>query len=248
MTVDDRSFICDDISDAQCNAFTILVVEDEPLTRLNITKVLAKHGFATLGAGTGEEALDLIQSNRVDLILLDIVLPGLNGFEVCRKLRGAGITTAIIMLTQLDTTVDIIRGLLMGADDYIVKPFVPDELIARIKAVLRRTRERAPSDSVVKFQGLILDFHSQKCHRGDKDLSLTPKEFALLTALCSNSGKVMSRSSLVHEVWGDQRFMSEKSLDVYIGRLRQKVEESPAEPSVIRTVRGHGYVAGPENN
>jgi two-component system response regulator MprA len=244
--VNNRSFNCDDTSDAQWKAFKVLVVEDESMTRLNIARTLVKLHLEILDVNSGEEALELIRSHQVDLVLLDILLPGMNGFEVCRMIRAAGITTAIIMLTQLDAKADIIRGLKVGADDYIVKPFDPEELLARIEAVLRRVKENNAASFAIKFQDLTLDFHSQKCFRGGEDLSLTPKEIALLTALCCNPGQVMSRSRLVREVWSEQHHMSDNSLDVYIGRLRQKVERFPAEPSVIKTVRGRGYVFGSE--
>jgi DNA-binding response OmpR family regulator len=233
---------CDDLSAAQCRAFTLLVVEDEPLARTKLRWTLGRQQFETLEAGSGEEALELVQSHHIDLMVLDIVLPGMDGFEVCRRVRAAGKPTAIIMLTHLDAKADIIRGLMLGADDYIVKPFVPEELIARIKAVLRRAGSRAEADAAVTLRGFTIDHHTQRCLRGGKDLNLTPREFALLTTLCCSPGQAVSRSRLVSEVWGEGRFVSDKSLDVYLGRLRQKIEVDPGEPTLIRTVRGYGYV------
>lgn len=238
----DVASFCDGHLDGQFHGFMILVVEDDAPTRVKIIKTLAKHHFETLYASTGEAALALSQSHQVDLILLDIVLPGMDGFEVCRKLRAGGRPMAIIMLTQLDTTVDTIRGLEAGADDYIVKPFVPEELIARIQAVLRRTRELAKVGSTLRFRDLTIEFQSQKCLRNGKDLNLTPKEFALMAVLCSNPGQAVSRSSLVGQVWGHQHSLSDKSLDVYVGRLRQKIKDSQADPILVRSVRGFGYV------
>jgi two-component system alkaline phosphatase synthesis response regulator PhoP len=236
---------CKDLTELQCRASTVLVVEDEPLTRLKIGKTLSRSHFETLEAGSGEEALERIHSRHIDLVLLDIMLPGLDGFEVCRSIRSEGRDTPVIMLTQLDAKVDIIRGLVMGADDYIVKPFVPEELVARIKAVLRRSRESTGAGSTIKYRDLTIEFQAQRCFRGDQELDLTPKEFALLTALCCHTGQAVSRSKLVQQVWGENHYVSDKSLDVYVGRLRQKIEENPAEPAMIRTVRGFGYVCEP---
>jgi len=170
------SALVEEWPDTQCGGSTILVVEDEALTRTKISKIMEKNKFATLNAGTGEQALALVQSHHVDLVLLDVVLPGMDGFEVCRRIRAEGGSMAIIMLTQLDTTVDTIRGLECGADDYIVKPFIPEELVARIQAVLRRTCEPAKGGTTISLRDFTLEYHSQKCLRGGTDLNLTPKE------------------------------------------------------------------------
>jgi len=216
----------------------ILVVEDELITRTVIRTRLAKEKVQVLETGTGEGALAMLESADVDLVLLDVLLPGIDGFEVCRAIRSRGSSTAVIMLTQLAEREDKVRGLLLGADDYMTKPYDPDELVARVKAVLRRTKERG---SQVEFRSLKIDFRAQKCYKNGRDLELTPKEFSLLTVLCAHSGRAMSRSELSRMVWGEHRYVSAKSLDVYIRRLRQKVEDHPDEPALIHTVRGYGY-------
>ena len=221
---------------------TILVVEDEVLTRTIIGRTLTRSHYAILEATSAEEGLALLESREVDLVLLDIMLPGMDGFEMCRRIRARWPATAIIMLTHMGAHQDAVRGLLAGADDYMVKPHDPEELLARAGAVLRRTMERAIEPSQVAFRNLKIEYHTQKCFKDGRDLNLTPKEFVLLATLCTLSGKPVSRSRLASEVWGGHHFISSKSLDVYVRRLRQKVEDDPAEPTLIRTVRGYGYV------
>jgi DNA-binding response OmpR family regulator len=224
---------------------TILAVEDDPLVRTLIMGTLVKGQFHVLEAGTGEAALALLESWSIDLVLLDIKLPGMDGFEVCRRIRASGRAMAVIMLSSLGARMDILRGLTVGADDYIVKPFDPEELVARVKAVLRRTHDKHDKEPLIRFKNLEIEFRSQKGFKNGKDLNLTTKEFILLVGLCSHSGRVVSRAELSSQVWGEHHYGSEKRLDVYIQRLRQKVEDNPAEPTLIRTVRGYGYIVAP---
>jgi len=221
---------------------TILVVEEHLPIRTNIMKILTRSRFQTMGASTGEEGLELFDTQAIDLILLDILLPGMDGFELCRSIRACGKQMAIIMLSSLGDTKHLVRGLAMGADDYVTMPFQPEELVARIKAVLRREREMTVKASQLTFRNLKMDYHSRKCFKNGLDLDLTPTEFQLLTELCATPGKAVSRSTLSSHIWGGQHHGCEKSLDVYIARLRQKVEDAPGEPSLIRTVRGYGYL------
>jgi DNA-binding response OmpR family regulator len=221
---------------------TVLVIEDDGVTRTLIMRTLSRSRFQTQGASSGEEGLELYESREIDLILLDILLPGMDGFEVCRTIRATGKNTPIIILSNLGGTKHLVRGLAIGADDYMVKPFHPEELVARVKAVLRRKREMTVSASHLNFRNLKIDYHSQKCFKNDQELGLTPTEFHLLTELCTTPGKPVSRSTLSSRVWGPGHHVSDKSLDVYIARLRQKVEDDPAEPSMIHTVRGYGYI------
>lgn len=223
---------------------TILLVEDEAATRNVIRRTLEREHYLVIEAGTGEEAIRLFDPRTIDLVLLDILLPGISGFEVCERLRRASSRAAIIMLTVLEGIDDRLKGLELGADDYMIKPFHPKELVARAGAVLRRSREAAAASPVQEVGDLRIDFHTQKCFREGVDLDLTQKEFLLLSELCANRGRIVERAMLLRKVWGEDHHMSGKSLDVYIGRLRQKVEKHPEEPSLILTVRGEGYLCG----
>lgn len=220
---------------------TILVVEDEALTRTKITRVLTRHGFQVVEAATGEEAVRLLREQVFDLMVLDILLPGMDGFEVCAWVKDAQPGLAIIMLTNLGTVTDRIRGLGLGADDYMVKPFSTEELVARAKAVLRRAKEATAKGECLVFKNLKIEFYSQKCYKEGRDLDLTPKEFQLLSELCAHAGVPVSREALAERVWGKEHHGSGKNLDVYIRRLRQKVEDDPSDPSLIRTNWGFGY-------
>lgn len=222
---------------------TVLVVEDEALARTKIIKSLVKNHFRVIEAHTGEQAMERFEG-AIDLVVLDILLPGLDGFEVCRRMRARTLNTPIIMLTTLGEIKDRLRGLDLGADDYMVKPFYPQELVARVRAVLRRSRDAAAKSVMLEFRDLKIDFHAQKCFKNGHDLDLTPKEFQLLDELCANRGTAVSRQALLNRIRGENRFGSDKSLDVYIGRLRQKIEDDPEEPTLIRTVRGFGYLCG----
>ena len=223
-------------------AGTILVVEDEAMTRIKILRTLTGNKYQAVAAHSGEEALEQLQTRDFDLVVLDILLPGISGFEVCERIQQSPRKTPIIMLTALHALSDRLRGLSLGADDYMIKPFAPEELVARVQAVLRRSKKTAAS--VQTTQGLKIDFHAQKCFKNAQDLRLTPKEFQLLAGLCECPGTAVSRETLSRRLWGEKHFGSEKSLDVYIGRLRQKVEDDPEDPDLILTVRGFGYCCG----
>ncbi|MBK9796373.1 MAG: response regulator transcription factor [Holophagaceae bacterium] len=223
----------------------VLVVEDEPLARLSIRTALTREGFSVLEAESGEESL--VHFDRVpspDVVILDIGLPGLDGFQVCQRIRSKREDTAILMLTARADPSDKITGLTLGADDYIVKPFNPGELVARIRAVLRRSAQRTPSLEPLDFGELHLDVQTQKAFKGGVDVNLSPREFALLAALIRHSGQVMSRDQLGREVWGETRNGSARALDVFVCKLRDKIEDDPSNPTCIRTVRGMGYVCG----
>jgi DNA-binding response OmpR family regulator len=221
---------------------TILVVEDEPITRAMIVKTLTRASYQVQVATTGEEALAWLTSRAADLVVLDVKLPGMDGFEVCRQLRAGQNPVAVIMVTVLGSVEDRVRGLALGADDYLVKPFHAEELTARVMAVLRRTRKSAGLGGQLTFRNLRVEFQSHKGFKDGEDLALTPKEFLLLAEFCGQPGRALSRAELSARVWGENHQVSAKSLDVYIGRLRQKVEDDPGEPSLIHTVRGYGYI------
>jgi DNA-binding response OmpR family regulator len=220
---------------------SILVVDDESLFRTMVAETMTEAHFEVLVATTGEEAMSLLDAHPVDVVLLDILLPGMDGFEVCRRIRAAKMDLAIIMLSTLDPLKDRIRGLALGADDYMLKPFHIEELVARIQAVLRRSRKLPDLPVQQKFRNLDFDFQSGKCFKDGEDVGLTPKEFQLLVELCTHPGQVLSRAHLAARIWGERHEGGEKCLDVYIGRLRRKIDGHSAEPTLIHTVRGSGY-------
>jgi len=196
-------------------------------------------------AESGEEALARFdQVPHPAVVILDIGLPGLNGFEVCRQIRERREDVAILMLTARADPEDKITGLDLGADDYLVKPFNPGELVARIRAVLRRAALRPPPEEPITIGDLTLDFQSQKAFKNGVDVNLSPREFALLAALFRHSGQVMSREQLGNEVWGTSHRGTARALDVFVCKLREKIEDDPSSARLIKTIRGAGYRCG----
>jgi phosphate regulon transcriptional regulator PhoB len=228
---------------------TILVIEDEPDIADLVKYNLEKAGLPSRVVGDGKQALDLIVRNPPDLIILDLMLPGLDGLEVCRRLRGSPATRGIpvIMLTAKAEEVDRIVGLELGADDYVPKPFSPRELVARVKAVLRRTAgPQEPSEAPVTVGTLRLDPARHEVTRGGQPVSLSAMEFRLLEFFLRHRGRVYSRAQLLDQVWGQDRFVEPRTVDVHIRRLREKIENDPRKPSLIVTVRGLGYKCSEE--
>ncbi|MFN8452556.1 MAG: response regulator transcription factor [Anaerolineae bacterium] len=229
----------------------ILVVDDEVTVREIVRKYLEHAGFRVAEAGTGTEALDFLGSQTPDLIVLDIMLPGVDGFTITRSLRGSGrltpLTTSndipIILLTARTGELDRIAGFELGADDYVVKPFSPRELVARVKAVLRRTAGSAPDadENPIEFGDLSIDPLSHDVHvRGDA-IVLTAKEFDLLLFLARHPRQVFTRTQLLDQIWGYEFYGDESTVTVHIRRLREKIEADPSEPGYIQTVWGVGY-------
>lgn len=222
----------------------ILVVDDEPHILELISFNLKKNGFAVITAEDGEQALRLIREDTPDLVVLDLMLPGMDGLDVCKTLRGDPATKRlpVIMLTAKGEEVDRIVGLEMGADDYVTKPFSPRELTARIKAVLRRSATEAPSaDTKIEAGPLVLFPDRYELTVGGKRQDVTRKEFELLHFLIVNRGRVYTREKLLEEVWGYDFLGDTRTVDVHIRHLRQKIEEDPANPKWLETVRGVGY-------
>ena len=222
----------------------VLVVEDEaPLAEM-LRYNLKAEGFSVVHAETGEEALMLLDEERPDLVVLDWMLPGVSGIELCRRLRSKSDTCSvpIIMLTARGEESDRIRGLSTGADDYVTKPFSLPELMARIKAILRRSAPRRMAE-VLKIGDIELDRGAHKVSRGLRQVRLGPTEFRLLEFLMESSGRVMSRTQLLDGVWGRDAFVDERTVDVHIGRLRKALIRGN-EHDPIRTVRSAGYVFG----
>jgi two-component system response regulator RegX3 len=220
----------------------ILVVEDEASFSEALSYVLGKEGFEVSLADTGDGAIAAFDKTGADLVLLDLMLPGLSGTEVCKQLRARS-DVPIIMLTAKDTEVDKVVGLELGADDYIVKPYSKAELVARIKAVLRRgVSDHAPGEGGVITAGPVtIDVERHAVSIAGVSISLPLKEFELLEFLVRNSGRVLTRTQLIDRVWGSDYFGDTKTLDVHVKRLRAKIEKDPANPVHIQTIRGLGY-------
>ena len=219
---------------------TILVVEDEASLREPLEYLLRREGYEVTGVDNGTDAVATAESLKPDLILLDLMLPGMPGTEVCREVRQRS-SVPIIMLTAKDSEVDIVVGLELGADDYMTKPYSSRELLARIRAVLRRRSTDDENDSVLEFHGIALDSDRHQVTHNGNPVSLPLKEFELLELLMLNAGRVLTRGQIIDRVWGSDYFGDTKTLDVHIKRLRSKIEKVPAEPEIIVTVRGLGY-------
>ena len=219
----------------------ILVVDDDLALSEMIGIVLRSEGFEPSFCANGAQAVDAFRAARPDLVLLDLMLPGMDGIEVCARLRTES-GTPIIMLTAKSDTVDVVGGLEAGADDYMVKPFNPKELVARIRTRLRPT---APSSGdVVRIGDLVLDVAGHEVRRGEERIGLTPLEFELLLALASKPEQVFTREMLLEQVWGYQYKADTRLVNVHVQRLRAKIEEDPDNPKLVTTVRGVGYRAG----
>ncbi len=226
----------------------ILLVDDEPLITDSLSYSLKREGFEVKAVGDGEQAMKAIGNFDPDLVVLDIMLPGMNGLEVCRRIR-ANSSTPVIMLTARGEELDRILGLEVGADDYLAKPFSFRELLARIRSILRRVEmDRQTSQfQPVNVGNLTLDPIARRVFRGGQELQLSAREFDLLSILMRNAGRALSREELLSQVWGEDWIGDPRTLDVHVRWLRLKIEEDPAEPDYIQTVRGHGYrFAGPE--
>ena len=221
----------------------ILIVDDEPNVCELIRIYLEREGFAVLIAHDGLVALDLVARERPELIVLDLMLPGLDGWKVCEKLRSAGNKVPIIMLSAKGEEMDRILGLELGADDYVTKPFSPMELVARIRALLRRLGKQEVE--ILKFEGLIVDKTRRQVSlitdQAKVEVQLTPKEFDLLWFLASNNSLAFSREQILDKVWGYDYFGDTRTVDAHIKRLRQKLQQTDASPQYIHTIWGVGY-------
>ncbi len=220
----------------------ILIVEDEPAMQLGLKDNLELEAYTVTLASDGEEGLSKIKKNQYDLILLDVMLPKLSGFDVCKATRTAGISTPIVLLTARGEEIDKILGLEFGADDYITKPFSVRELLARIKAILRRSQAVVSKETLSTVIGrLKIDFNAFRAEEGSVEIKLSHKEFEILSYLYQNKNQVVSRYDLLEKVWGYEEQPTTRTVDNFIVRLRQKVEVNPNQPKVILTVHGTGY-------
>ncbi len=218
----------------------ILVVDDEPSVRDAVRRALVLAGYAVTLAEDGEQALSMLAVQSPDAVVLDLLMPSVDGLEVCRRLRAAGDRTPVLILTARDAVADRVSGLDAGADDYVVKPFALEELLARLRALMRRTGD-APSDATLRFADLVLDGAARRGFRRERTIELTRTEFALLELLMSNPRIVMTRTTIHERIWGYDFGPGSNALGVYVGYLRRKLEAG-GEPRLIQTVRGVGYV------
>lgn len=220
----------------------VLVVEDEASIRKFISINLNRSGFEVLEVDSGEMAIHSLSTFSPSVVILDVMLPGIDGFEVCQKIRELKTDTAIIMLTAKSQDMDKIIGLELGSDDYMIKPFNPLELVARIRAILRRSTplHQEPSN-IVFYKNLKLDIISNKFFKNETEIILTPTEFSIMKLLLKNPNKAYSRDEILNLVWGKNYFGDVKTVDVHVRRLREKVEDLPSNPKYIETVWGIGY-------
>lgn len=219
---------------------TLLVVDDEESIRQPVSAYLEAEGYTVHTAADGQEALRLFQRHKPQFVILDVMLPGMDGFEVLKHIRRES-DTYVLMLTAKSEEADRVVGLTMGADDYVTKPFSPRELVARVKAILRRERSVSAEASSLNFAHVRIDSQRHEVWRDEQEIDLTALEFELLKTLATYPGMVLSRAQLLEKVWGYDFYGDERVVDVHIGRIRQKLEVDPANPQYLQTVRGVGY-------
>jgi len=219
----------------------ILIVEDEERILMALEDDLGFQGYEVSGATDGAQGLALAKEGGYDLIILDIMLPTMDGFEICKRLRQAGDTTPILMLTAKSQEIDKVLGLELGADDYVTKPFSPRELAARVKALLRRRNSADPAIERFSFDDVVVDFKTYEATRNGEPVPLTAREFALLRYLIEHRDEVVSRDAIVNDVWGDDSDVFPRTVDTHVVHLRKKLEDDPAHPKHIINVRSVGY-------
>lgn len=217
----------------------VLVIEDEPAILRGLADNLRAEGYDVLTAAEGETGFALLRDHHPDVVVLDLILPKLSGYEICRKARAQGINTPILMLTARSEEADRVLGLDLGADDYVTKPFSIRELLARVRALLRRARPAAIEQ--LHFDDVQIDFRRYEAFKLGSPVELTPKEFGVLRCLAERDGEVVSRDELLNDVWGYENFPSTRTVDNHIAALRAKLERDPSDPQHIRTVHGVGY-------
>lgn len=223
----------------------VMIVDDEREITDLVALYLENERFTVFKCYSGQEAMDCISKEKLDLAILDVMLPDMNGFEICKRIR-QDYTYPVIMLTAKIAEVDRITGLTLGADDYVTKPFLPLELVARVKAQLRRYKQYntgvQPDEDVIEYSGLVLNSRARECTLNEKPLALTPTEFAILKILCQKRGSVVSAEELFHSVWGEEYYTkNNNTITVHIRHLREKMGDSFESPKYIKTVWGVGY-------
>jgi DNA-binding response OmpR family regulator len=226
---------------------TLLIIEDDPAIQLGLRKNLSYEGYRVITATDGDKGLELAFDSKPDLILLDLMLPGVNGFEICRTIRRHDPTVPILIISAKDQEIDKIMGFELGADDYITKPFSVKEVVARVKAALRRTTALEQETEVLRFGPNEVDFQGRSLRIDGKEIDVSPREFDLLQYLSRNPNRVLSRDQILNRVWGYDYYGTARTIDNFVQKLRRKVEADPEEPQYIVTVRGVGYKFVPES-
>lgn len=219
----------------------ILVIEDEPQMLLGLRDNLELEGYDVQTAADGDEGLSKASSAPPDLVILDVMLPKRNGFDVCRELRARNVSTPIVMLTARSAETDKVLGLELGADDYVTKPFSITELLARVRAVLRRSNPQRPATDTVRIGDIDFDFRLHQARRGQARIEFTACEFELLRYLVQHVGQVVTREQILNDVWGYEEYPTTRTIDNFVAKLRQKIEKSPHAPEHILTIHGSGY-------
>ncbi|MFB3068821.1 MAG: response regulator transcription factor [Acidobacteriota bacterium] len=219
----------------------ILIIEDEESILMALEDDLKLEGYEVTGIEDGQQGLSMAKEGGYDLIILDIMLPKMNGFEVCKELRQAGVTTPILILTAKSQEIDKVLGLELGADDYVTKPFSPRELLARVKAILRRAKQTELGSDVYRFGDVEIDFKKYEAVKNGAPIYLTRLEFALLQFLIKHKSQALSRDTILDEVWGKEVYAYPRTVDTHIAHLRKKIEDDPANPSYLLGIRGIGY-------
>lgn len=219
----------------------VLIAEDDPITLDTLVACMRAEGFQTLAAANGQEALRLWEKHRPNLVCLDIMMPGVDGYEVCRRIRASDAATPILFLSAKNEEVDVVVGLELGADDFIRKPFTRAEVMARIRAVLRRSRAAASARRSLQMHDLTVWPDELRAERAGVEIELTPREAAMLALLHEHAGRPVSRDTFLDRCWGLEYFPDSRTLDQHVVMLRKKIERDPAEPQIIETVRGVGY-------
>ena len=220
---------------------TIAVIEDDEVILRGLVDNLRFEGYQPLPARDAESGYKLVIGNQPDLVILDLMLPKMNGLELCRKLRKEGVSAPILMLTARGQEIDRVMGLDLGADDYVTKPFGLSELMARVRALLRRAKRASALPDQLRINGVEIDFQRYDARKAGRALSLSPKEFGVLRALAARFGGVMTREELLNEVWGYEQYPTTRTVDNHIASLRLKLEKSPENPRHLLTVHGVGY-------
>jgi DNA-binding response OmpR family regulator len=223
----------------------LLIIEDDATIVEGLETIFAHHGFAVLHAPDGEAGMGLFRADPPDLVILDIMLPGNNGFQVCREIRDLNRDVPIVMLTAKSQESDKLMGFELGADDYVTKPFSAMELLARVKALLRRGAGSSAAARTIKLGDALINFDNFTVEKGRQTLVLSPKERDILKLLAEHPDTVISRSRMIDEVWGDEYFPNPKTIDNFIRKLRAKVEANPQKPVHIQSVHGAGYILKP---
>ena len=219
----------------------ILVVEDDAAILRGLADNLACESHDVLTATDGERACSIVREEKPDLVILDLMLPRMSGYDVCRTLRGEGVTTPILMLTARGDESDRVLGLDLGADDYLTKPFSVREVLARVRALLRRTQVATPSIDILRFENTVIDFKRYEAQNTGEAIDMTKKEFGVLRYLAARAGEVVTREELLDQVWGYNAMPTTRTVDNHIASLRAKLETDPAQPRHLQTVHGVGY-------